>query len=127
MFCSPCEEGNSFALVSVGGMETDVLCIEKILQLLIIRSRKSFESPEIIFLQYTDLFHRIYIVDEKLGCVCLRCATNGSVDHSLGKVTCSLEHRHLRLSQWFAMKRLHTLQGHVNVLIGNHEIELFTE
>lgn len=82
-FGSSVEKHNSLVLVSVRGKEGGGLWVAKVLLLFRINVTKRNENVTYSFLQYIEVKHRIYIVDDTLGFIHLWCSTNDELDHDL--------------------------------------------
>lgn len=119
-------ERNSFVLDSGGGEEGGRLLVKKILLLLRTGAMKSNENPEYAFSKYIPMMRPANTADETLGCVCLRWGADGKADNRLRRSARISEHGSLNVEQLFAIKRLETLHGCVNIVEANHFVLFFT-
>lgn len=82
-------------------------------------------SGKYAFLQYVEVTHPRDMVDETLGCACLRLNTDDEVDHNLEYDTTASKKRGYMATKWLGMERLKIFKGCMNVVRGNHVIESF--
>lgn len=66
-------------------------------------------------------------MDDRLGCVYLKGTTDDEVEHNLTRGTGTLQQGDLSIGELFAIERLETVQGRVNLVRGNHSMALCTE
>lgn len=78
------------------------------------------ENQEYALLQYMEVTDLIAAVEQTTGCVCQRCSSKDEVTHILRQVPNSLKHQCLSMVERFGTERLQTIQGFLDVFIGNH-------
>ena len=103
----------------------DTLWVGHVLLLFHLKGITNHPAKEYAFVQFMEVTSCLTKVDEVLGCVCLRWATDDNIDHTLDPST-HIRAGHIETAEWYGLVPFDSLIGTVQVLRANIPISPFT-
>jgi hypothetical protein len=118
------------SFVAIKGLEKDHLDVFWIGQVLLLfhlddTSITTEPKKQFAFVQFMEVTKCLTTVDEALGCVCLRWATEDNIDHTVDPST-HIRAGQIETAEWYGLVPFDSIVGTVQVLRSNIPIPPFT-
>lgn len=111
-----------------GGEEDTGLMVAKVLFLFRVRREKQGiqEEREYAYLQFMRCAEPLDAVDRTLGCVYMCLITDDEVGHSVPERQRNRRTKKFQVGEWFGIERFGTIEGSVQLVRSNYEVQPFT-